>query len=143
MSQTPAAPAEELDIADAPGIDAAVAGQLKEAGFGSLEALSEAEAGTLLDLGLEDLDHDQAEGLVDWAREQRQKQAAELDLGPFQPAAEAPATAMGDEDFMAALSRAFAESEQQRASAAQARGDDDTEGEATAEEAGLRKEETE
>ena len=32
---------------------------------------------------------------------------------------------MGDEDFMAALSRAFAESEQQRASAAQILGDDE------------------
>ncbi len=144
MSQTPAAAAEEeVDVTAAPGMDAALAGQLKEAGFGSLEALSEAEAGTLLDLGLEDLDHARAEGLVDWAREQREKQAAELDLGPFQPAAEAPATAMGDEDFMAALSRAFAESEQQRASAAQTREDEAGEeaaAAAAAEEAGLRSE---
>ncbi len=144
MSQSPSAAAEEeMDVTAAPGISAALAEQLKEAGFESLEALAEAEAGTLLDLGLEDLDHAQAEGLVDWAREQRERQAAELDLGRLQPAAEAPATAMGDEDFMAALSRAFAESEQQRATAAQTREDeaaDEAAADAAAQEAGLRSE---
>ncbi len=50
---------------------------------------------------------------------------------------------MGDEDFMAALSRAFAESEQQRASAAEALIGEETEGEEAAEEAGLRSEESE
>ncbi len=138
MSRTPEV-REEIDVTAAPGLASAVAERLKEAGFGSLEALSEAEAGTLLDLGLEDFDHAQAEGLVDWAREQREKQAAELDLGPFQPA-EAPTSSMADEDFMAALSRAFAESEQQRASAAEAL---ETEAEEAAEEAGLHSEETE
>jgi N utilization substance protein A len=136
-----AAPAEEMDVTAAPGIGADLAERLKEAGFGSLEALSEVEPGTLLDLGFEDFDHAQAEGLVNWAREQREKQLAELDLGPFQPAAEAPASSMGDEDFMAALSRAFAESEQQRASAAARSGEE--EGEGAAEEAGLRSDESE
>jgi N utilization substance protein A len=138
----PAAP-EEVDVADAPGIDSAVAERLAEAGFGGVEALAEAEPATLLALGVEDFDLGQAEALVEWAREQREKQAAELDLGRFQPAAEAPATAMGDEDFMAALSRAFAESEQQRASAAQTRDEETQESEAAAEEAGLRSDETE
>jgi transcription termination/antitermination protein NusA len=137
----PAAAPEEVDVTAAPGIAAALAERLREAGFGGVESLAETEPETLLGLGIEELDSGQAEGLVAWAREQREKQAAELDLGPFQPA-EAPTTAMGDEAFMAALNRAFAESEQQRASAAQARGDE-TEGEGAAEEAGLRSDETE
>src|SRR4030095_7634680 len=141
MSRPAAPPAQEVDVTAAPGIAAGVAGQLKDAGFGSLEALSEVEPGTLLDLGFEDFDHAQAEGLVNWAREEREKQAAELDLGPFQPAAEAPGGSMGDEDFRAALSRAFAESEQQRATAAGQ--EEEAEGEGAAEEAGLRSDESE
>jgi len=140
MSQAPAR--EETDVSSAPGIGSAAAAQLKEAGFGGIEALADAEPATLLGLGVEDLDLAQAEGLVEWARQQREKEAAEVDLGPFQPA-EVPSTAMGDEDFMAALNRAFAESEQQRATAAQVRADDETEGEATAEEAELRSEKEE
>jgi N utilization substance protein A len=142
MSQTPAPAAAAPDVGDAPGISSAAAEQLKEAGFGDIEALAEAEPETLLALGIEEFAQDEAASLVDWARQQREK-AGEVDLGPFQPAAEAPATAMGDEDFMAALSRAFAESEQQRASAAQARADDETESEATAAEAARRSDETE
>jgi N utilization substance protein A len=120
MERPPAA-AETSGVGDAPGISSAVAERLREAGFDGAEALAASEPETLLALGIEELDRGQAEALVEWARQQRQKAAAELDLGPFQPAAEAPAAAMADEDFMAALSRAFAESEQQRASAAQAR----------------------
>ena len=136
MSQMPAS--READVMGAPGISASVAEALKEGGFGSIDALSDAEPEALLELGIEDLTQDDAEGLVTWAKEQNEKRAAELDLGPFR-APETPAassSSMGDEDFMAALSRAFAESEQQRAS----RSDGD-EGEGAAEEAGLRSEE--
>jgi N utilization substance protein A len=143
MSQPAAAAAEEIDVTSAPGIGGAVAEALKEAGFGAIDTLSETAPETLLGLGIEDLDRDQAEGLVSWAREQREKQVAELDLGPFQPAEAAPSSpAMGDEDFMAALSRAFAESEQQRATAA-SRSGQEVAGEEAAEEAGLRKDESE
>jgi N utilization substance protein A len=147
MSQTPAgqpAAAAEADVAAAPGINAAAAERLEEAGFGDVDALAEAEEETLAGLGIEGFGRDQAERLIDWAREQQAKRAADLDLGPFRAPEAAPATgtAMADEDFMAALSRAFAESEQQRASASQPLGGEE-EGEGAAEEAGLRSEESE
>ena len=120
MSQTPGP--KQADVLSAPGIAAAAAGQLQEAGYGDVEALAEAEPEALLALEVEDFDRDQAEGLVAWAKEQREQRMANLDIGPFRTPETAPAagTSMGDEDFMAALSRAFAESEQQRSSSAAA-----------------------
>jgi N utilization substance protein A len=140
MTQPPAR--AEVDVTTAPGVSATVAGRLKDAGFGGLDALAAVDAETLAGLGIEDVDRDLAESLIGWAKGQLEKQAAELDIGPFR-APEAPAaagTAMADEDFMAALSRAFAESEQQRATA-QSRGGE--EAEETAEEAESRSEESE
>ncbi|HEX3554836.1 MAG TPA: transcription termination factor NusA [Thermoanaerobaculia bacterium] len=138
MSQVPAPAArEELDVASAPGIAGVAAAALKEAGFGSLDTLAETEPETLLALGLDELSQDEAESVVAWAREQVEKRQAEIDVGPFrapEPAA-AKGGGMGDEDFMAALSRAFAESEQQRATAAHVLGggnDEATEGGETA-----------
>ena len=122
MAQTPApsrAPVAEIDVTAAPGISATAAGQLQEAGFGNIDALASAEPETLLGLEVEDLDRDRAEGLIAWAQKQLDQRVADLDIGPFRAPESAPAAAsMGDEDFMAALSRAFAESEQQRATAA-------------------------
>jgi N utilization substance protein A len=120
MSQTPGP--KQADVLSAPGIAAAAAGQLQEAGYGDVEALAEAEPEALLALEIEDFDRDQAEGLVAWAKEQREQRMANLDIGPFRAPEAAPAAAssMGDEDFMAALSRAFAESENQRSSSAAA-----------------------
>jgi len=141
MSQMPAPsrPAEP-DVNTFPGLDGVAAGQLQEAGFGDIDALADADPETLLGLGVEDFDQERAEALIAWAREQRDQRVADLDIGPFRSQEAAPAGAsMGDEDFMAALSRAFAESEQQRASAAQVL---DGEGEA-AEEAEVRSEENE
>jgi transcription termination/antitermination protein NusA len=143
MAQTPApvrAPVAELDVTAAPGISATAAAQLQEAGFGDIDALASAEPETLLGLEVEDLDRDRAEGLIAWASAQREQRVADLDIGPFRAPEAAPAAAsMGDEDFMAALSRAFAESEQQRATAAHVR---DGEEEA-AEEAEVRSEDNE
>jgi transcription termination/antitermination protein NusA len=135
MSQIPAPVRVEVDVFAVPGIAVGAANALKEAGFGSIDSLAETEPGTLLSLGLDELSQDEAESAVAWAKEQVEKRQAEIDLGPFrtqEPAAKGGG--MGDEDFMAALSRAFAESEQQRASATQTLG----EGEAAAkgEEAG-------
>jgi N utilization substance protein A len=138
MTPSPAAPAE-VDVSAAPGISPAVAERLQEAGFGSLDALAAAEPETLLALGIEELEGEQAADLIDWAKQQLEQQAAELDIGPFRaPEAPAGGAAMADEDFMAALSRAFAESEQQRATA-QSRGGEPQE--ETAEEAEVRREE--
>ncbi|MFY9822623.1 MAG: transcription termination factor NusA [Thermoanaerobaculia bacterium] len=126
MSQLPTPARDELDVFSVPGIASGAANALKEAGFGSIDALAETEPGTLLALGLDELSQDEAERAVAWAQEQVEKRQAEMDIGPFrtqEPEAKGGG-GMGDEDFMAALSRAFAESEQQRASATQSQGDD-------------------
>ncbi|PYQ60629.1 MAG: transcription termination/antitermination protein NusA, partial [Acidobacteria bacterium] len=117
MSQIPAAP-KQADVLSAPGIGAEVANRLQEAGYGDVEALADAEPETLLALEVEDFDREQAEALVAWAKELREQRMANLDIGPFRAPEAAPAagTSMADEDFMAALSRAFAESEHQRSS---------------------------
>jgi N utilization substance protein A len=117
MSQLPTAAREEaeVDVASAPGISQTAAGLLKEAGFGSIDELAATDAETLLALGLDELSQDEAAELVTWAKEQVEKRQADLDVGPFRaPEPAAKGGGMGDEDFMAALSRAFAESEQQR-----------------------------
>ena len=119
MSQTPAPRAAEIDVTGAPGLGATAIAQLQEAGFGDVDTLAESEPEALLALEAEDFDRGQAEALIAWAKEQREQRVANLDIGPFRTPEAAPAAAsMGDEDFMAALSRAFAESEQQRASRA-------------------------
>ncbi len=144
MSQLPSAGREaavEVDVTAAPGISQTAAGLLKEAGFGSIDALAATDAETLLALGLDELSQDEAADLVAWAKEQVEKRQADLDVGPFRaPEPAAKSGGMGDEDFMAALSRAFAESEQQRSSTAASLlpdlsgggGDEPEEGEAAA-----------
>ncbi|HEX6904598.1 MAG TPA: transcription termination factor NusA [Thermoanaerobaculia bacterium] len=105
----------EADVMSAPGLAASVAERLRDAGFGDVDTLAETEPGTLLALDIEELTQDEAEALVEWAKELQAKRAADLDIGPFRAPEAAPAAAsMGDEDFMAALSRAFAESESHR-----------------------------
>jgi N utilization substance protein A len=147
MAQMPAPrqAVAEVDIASAPGLDAEMVAKLQESGFGDLDTLADAEPDALLAVGLEDFDQERAELLIAWAKEQREQRVADLDIGPFRAPEAAPApSSMGDEDFMAALSRAFAESEQQRATTAQVQGEDEgTEGAAAAEEAGVHPEETE
>ena len=130
MSQLPAAAArEELDVASAPGIAGVAAAALREAGFGTIDTLAETEPETLLALGLDELSQDEAESVVAWAKEEVEKRQAEIDVGPFRaPEPAAKGGGMGDEDFMAALSRAFAESEQQRATAAHVQGGDEAAG---------------
>ncbi|HSK77671.1 MAG TPA: transcription termination factor NusA [Thermoanaerobaculia bacterium] len=135
MSQMPGGSAvvPEVDVASVPGLSSAAADRLREAGYGSVDALAEAEVDALLDLEIEELTVDAAEGLVTWAKEQQEKIAAALDVGPFRAPESAPAassSSMGDEAFMAALSRAFAESEQQRARRA---GDEEGEAEEVSE----------
>jgi N utilization substance protein A len=141
MAQMPAAARPpELDVDAAPGLDGVAAGQFRDAGFGDIDTLADTDTETLLGLGVEDFDQERAEALIAWAKEQRDQRVADLDIGPFRSQEASPAGAsMGDEDFMAALSRAFAESEQQRASAAQVLGGE----EEAAEEAEVRSEENE
>jgi hypothetical protein len=141
MSQTPGPRPAELDVNSAPGITPELAARLEEAGYGEVDALADAEPEALLALGAEGFDSDQADELVGWARAQREQRMANLDIGPFRAPEAAPSASMGDEDFMAALSRAFAESEQQRAATQQHTGDEPDE--EPAGEAGLRSEENE
>jgi N utilization substance protein A len=109
---------EEIDVSSAPGISSDLADQLHEAGFGSLDSIAESGPEALLSLGLEEIDADLADKLVEWAKETlaSREESAGLDISNAFRQPEAKSSSMGDEDFMAALSRAFAESEQQRAS---------------------------
>jgi N utilization substance protein A len=126
---TTAAPA--LDFTEAPGVDQALAEQLKAAGYGTVEALAEATPDALaeaVDLGL-----DRAEEILGWARERtaerQQAAAADIAAGFSLPKAES-SPSMADEDFMAALSKAFQESEAVRARRSGAEDEDAGEGEA-------------
>ena len=120
-SEPPAEAAEApvLDLTEAPGIGAKGAAALEEAGYGSLDTLLAATAEELTEV--EGLGPKTAEKLVEWAR----VKAEELGYEPGEAeaeglmASEEPAEAastMDDGDFMAALSRAFQESERQRGS---------------------------
>ena len=98
------------------GVDADTAERLVAAGLGSVDSLIEADVDVLAEI--EGIGAQRAIEIQKWAgaqSEQRAEQAArELTAGLEMPAASAPT--MGDEDFMAALSRAFQESERQRGS---------------------------
>ncbi|MFN7962043.1 MAG: transcription termination factor NusA [Thermoanaerobaculia bacterium] len=97
----------ELDLAEVPGVSAEVAENLQQAGFTSLESLLEAETEQLQTV--EGVDADTAEAILGWAANKDAERLASVGLGidlsePAKPA-------MDDSDFMAALSRAFQESE--------------------------------
>jgi N utilization substance protein A len=106
----------EMSIAAAPGVDAELATRLLEAGIADAEGLAETDRDTLL--GIEGIDEELADGLLEWAASsvKERDDRAGAEIGALFRAPEKPSTSMGDEDFMAALSRAFQESEQQRAS---------------------------
>ncbi len=114
MAQTPGP--RQADVLSAPGVAAAAAEQLQEAGYGDVEALADAEPEALLALEIEGFDQ-RPGGSPDRVGEGAAR-AADGEPGHRslpRPRGGAPAAAsMGDEDFMAALSRAFAESEQQQ-----------------------------
>ena len=113
--------AEEIDLTEAPGIGAKTAAALTEAGYGSLDTLLVATEEELRQV--EGLGPKTATKLLEWAAEKAEElgyaPAAEAE-GGFEEGfgapsgAEAAAGTMDDQDFMAALSRAFQESERQR-----------------------------
>jgi N utilization substance protein A len=105
------------DITAVTGVTPEVASGLIEAGLESVDALLDAPRSQLL--AIEGVDEDLADRLADWAQEQSAKREADAaEIGKAFRAPEAAGGAsMADEDFMAALSRAFQESEQQRSSA--------------------------
>jgi N utilization substance protein A len=104
---------QEVDISTVAGVSAELAERLREAGLGMPDAILEASGAELM--AIEGIDEELADRIVAWAEDQAaRQQAGAADIGKTFRAPEA-ASSMGDEDFMAALSRAFQESEQQRA----------------------------
>jgi N utilization substance protein A len=110
------APAQAQDVTAVSGVTPEIAAGLLEAGLDTVEALLDASRSTLL--AVEGVDEALADRLGDWAQEQSaQREADAAEIGKAFRAPEAGGGGgMGDEDFMAALSRAFQESEQQRSS---------------------------
>jgi N utilization substance protein A len=117
--ESAAAPKVEAKITDAPGIGEKTAEKLAEAGYATVEDLLAADAEGLGEV--EGIGAKTAEGLLEWARQAAEESGVEPLGGPLfetaEPEPEAPG--MGDEDFMAALSKAFQESEALRESVAQ------------------------
>ncbi len=102
---------EALDLTGAPGVDEAIAEGLGAAGLDSLEALAEADAEALQ--AVEGFDLDQAAALREWAEAQLAERTSQIDLGAdfSVDEDEEAASTMDDQDFMAALSKAFEESD--------------------------------
>jgi N utilization substance protein A len=101
------------DIDAIAGITPEIAEGLREAGLDGIEALLDAPRSELL--AIEGIDEALADRLVDWAQDQTARREADAaEIGKAFRTPQASNASMGDEDFMAALSRAFQESEQQR-----------------------------
>jgi N utilization substance protein A len=115
-SDTPA-----LDWSDAP-VSAAVVDRLVAVGLDSIDTLLEATPERLQEI--HGVDAKAAAELHEWAEEKRAAEASlGLDLSAFSEAAAEPNT-MGDQDFMAALSKAFQETETPAGSAGNASADE-------------------
>jgi N utilization substance protein A len=105
------------DLGLAPGITPELRERLEAAELGSVENLRERGRDALLEVP--GVDAELAEGLLAWADDQAaqaaaQQSAGHADIGQTFRKPETTSS-MADEDFMAALSRAFQESEAQRA----------------------------
>jgi transcription termination/antitermination protein NusA len=112
-SEAAAAALQPQDITSVAGVTPEIAAGLIEAGLDTVDALLDASRSQLL--AVEGVDEALADRLGDWAQEQSaQREADAAEIGKAFRAPEAAGTSMADEDFMAALSRAFQESEQQR-----------------------------
>ena len=114
FGDAPAAPdlGATLDLTTVPGIGPRTAGLLEQAGFSSVQALLDATPESLQ--AVEGIGPKTAVSILNWAREQAEKvQAAEPADAPGEsrPMAVESSSSMNDQDFMAALSRAFKESE--------------------------------
>ncbi len=111
--------AGELDLTEIPGVDDGVAAALSGAGLGELEALENAgvEALTMVP-GVDDA---LAAAILAWAAERSGSAEAE------DAATDSDSPAMDEDDFMAALTRAFSEeTREEEAGSAGEGGDNDT-----------------
>jgi N utilization substance protein A len=102
---------DELDLTTVPGVGAKTAVDLAGAGFNTIQAL--------LDASVEDLQRVEgvgpktAQSILNWAQEQATHVETGAEAGVEEPAApEEAAPALQDDSFLAALSRAFKESEE-------------------------------
>ncbi|HUP21966.1 MAG TPA: transcription termination factor NusA [Thermoanaerobaculia bacterium] len=96
---------EGSGLAEAPGIDSDLAAGLEAAGFGDAQSIAGASTADLL--AVEGLDEATVAELQQWASQQSDEHGDH----------EANESTMDDQDFMAALSRAFQEAEQQAGAA--------------------------
>ncbi len=114
LTATQPEPKHIVDLSEVPGIGDKTAEKLAEAGFDELDRLQDATVDDVA--AVEGVGRKTAEALLEWAHDQEVESPAQEEIE--EEAAAAGSTAMGDEDFMAALSRALAESEAARAAAA-------------------------
>jgi N utilization substance protein A len=111
-----------LDLTEAPGIGPAMAAKLEEAGFAELGRLVQATPEELQ--AIEGVGPKSAAALLEWAQGRQSQLASEAEaasglggLSEMIESAESGSRTMDDRDFMAALSKAFQESEQSSAAA--------------------------
>jgi N utilization substance protein A len=95
--------APAFDLTEVEGVDAELAVRLVEAGYSSPDLVSAAKVEQLT--AIAGVDGELAQELQAWAASKGTGDVGQTELGP------ATSSTMGDEDFMAALSRAFQESE--------------------------------
>jgi N utilization substance protein A len=102
---------EELDLTTVPGVGAKTAADLAGAGFNTVQALLDATAEDLQ--RVEGVGPKSAQSILNWAQEQAAHVETGVETGVEEPAApEEAAPALQDDSFLAALSRAFKESEE-------------------------------
>ncbi|MEM8964507.1 MAG: transcription termination factor NusA [Acidobacteriota bacterium] len=124
MLQTAMAESEvtpgRVDWQQAPGVDEQSAEALLEAGYTTLESLVgvDVEAAAMIS----GVNPDIVAMATSWAAEQIET-GEPVDLGFEVPEDDAPASTMGDDEFMAALSRALADSERSRSEESEAAAD--------------------
>ena len=95
----------EIDLTRAPGVGPKTAEKLAEAGYDRLGPLLRASADDLT--GVEGVGAKTAEEILAWAQEIEIPAPSEEEAGLELPEEEEEAETMGDDDFMAALSKAF------------------------------------
>jgi N utilization substance protein A len=110
MSEEEAAPSAPFRLTDAPGVGAKLAATLEQQGLGTLEALTSTSPEVLGEV--EGVGAKTAQAIISWARDFSSHESDAVVEAP----AETPDASLGGGDFMAALSRAFQESEADDAS---------------------------
>ena len=119
MAEQESAAAQEpavFDLTNAPGVGAQTAKTLEEAGYGTLEALLAAQPEQLE--AVEGVGAKTARAILEWAQGQRERlpaEPADAETEEAFPAEDDEPATMADQDFMAALSRALKEAEEEDA----------------------------